>query len=594
MLAGIGCSANAHAWWKSEWTLRKKFTVDTGASGVSINDPIGTTPVLIRLHDGNFQFAGAKEDGSDIRFVAEDDKTPLVYHIERYDTLMAEAFVWVKVPDVKPGARTSFWLYYGNNGNNVASVNDAKGTYDPDAVLVYHFAEHGQPPVDFTAAGNNADKAGQSVDGSMIGGGLRLDGQHLVSIPASSSLAWNDGAVMTWSAWIKAAALQSNAVLFSRREGGNAFVIGVDNGIPYVEVGSQRSGAGAPIAVNVWKHLAVVADGPKITLYLDGEVYATLDARLPTLSSPSLIGGMVVPGSTGFNGEIDELEISKTARPAGFIKFAAASQSGEQGSKLLAFTQDEQPPTGWLSGSMGMMGTLLKSVTIDGWVVIGFLSIMAVVSWYVMISKFIYLNGVEKGTAQFIHEWSHVASDLTQLDHQNAGNVESLGGRADQKLQRVMRLAPLYRIYHIGSNEIRHRLVGSDNAYKGLSVRSIQAIRASLDGGMVRESQNLNAQMVFLTITIAGGPFLGLLGTVIGVMITFAEIAATGEVNINAIAPGIAAALIATVAGLVVAIPSLFGYNYLNSQIKDLMGTMHVFIDEFVTKMAEFYPPDTE
>ena len=71
----------------------------------------------------------------------------------------------------------------------------------------------------------------------------------------------------------------------------------------------------------------------------------------------------------------------------------------------------------------------------------------------------------------------------------------------------------------------------------------------------------MNSQMVLLTIAISGGPFLGLLGTVMGVMITFAAIAASGDVNISAIAPGVAAALLTTVAGLVVAIPALFGYN---------------------------------
>jgi biopolymer transport protein ExbB len=94
---------------------------------------------------------------------------------------------------------------------------------------------------------------------------------------------------------------------------------------------------------------------------------------------------------------------------------------------------------------------------------------------------------------------------------------------------------------------------------------------------------------VLLTICISGGPFLGLLGTVVGVMITFAAVAAAGEVNVNAIAPGIAAALLATVAGLAVAIPALFGYNYILSRVKDAKDDMHIFIDEFVTKMAEFY-----
>jgi biopolymer transport protein ExbB len=97
--------------------------------------------------------------------------------------------------------------------------------------------------------------------------------------------------------------------------------------------------------------------------------------------------------------------------------------------------------------------------------------------------------------------------------------------------------------------------------------------------------------MILLTIAISGGPFLGLLGTVMGVMITFATIAEAGNVNINAIAPGISAALVATVAGLVVAIPSLFGYNYLNSRIRNCSSDMHVFIDEFETRMAEDYSP---
>ena len=95
--------------------------------------------------------------------------------------------------------------------------------------------------------------------------------------------------------------------------------------------------------------------------------------------------------------------------------------------------------------------------------------------------------------------------------------------------------------------------------------------------------------MVFLTIAISGGPFLGLLGTVVGVMITFAAIAAAGDVNVNAIAPGIAAALLATVAGLSVAIPALFGYNWLASQIKNVSADMTVFADEFLTKAAELH-----
>jgi biopolymer transport protein ExbB len=120
-----------------------------------------------------------------------------------------------------------------------------------------------------------------------------------------------------------------------------------------------------------------------------------------------------------------------------------------------------------------------------------------------------------------------------------------------------------------------------------MSAASLSAIRATVEATMIREIQRLNSQMVVLTISIAGGPFLGLLGTVVGVMITFAAIAAAGDVNVNAIAPGIAAALVATVAGLAVAIPALFAYNYLTGRIQALTADMQVFVDELTTRIAE-------
>ena len=179
-------------------------------------------------------------------------------------------------------------------------------------------------------------------------------------------------------------------------------------------------------------------------------------------------------------------------------------------------------------------------------------------------------------------------ADLTALDNGDIENAKSLGGRVDKKGQKTLRNACIYHIYHTGVEEIRHR-TSTSSGQLVLSAQAIQAIRASLDGVMVRETQKLNKLMVFLTIAISGGPFLGLLGTVVGVMITFAAIAAAGDVNVNAIAPGIAAALLATVAGLAVAIPALFGYNYLITRIKEATSDMHVFVDEFVTKLAEFY-----
>jgi biopolymer transport protein ExbB len=590
----LGLSDTAFAWWNDECTLRKKITLDTTATGSVISDPIGTAAVLIRLHDGNFQFLSAKDDGGDLRFLAEDDKTPLAFHIEKFDSLLNEAFVWVKLPDLKPGTRTSFWLYYGNSGGKAVRADDPKATYDDSTVLVYHFAGHGQPPLDATKFGNNAQNAGITDDGSLIGSGLRLDGQGTITIPASPSLA--SGAVLTWSAWIKLSVLQPDATIFSRRDDANGFRIGVNNGIPFVEVtrasGTQRSPPGAAIAPNLWRHLAMVAEGPRITLFLDGEQYAVLNAPLPALNTVAAIGRASAdasPAGTGLNGGLDELELSKVARPAGFIKLAALNQAGDKAPKLLTLGEDEQK-AGFISGYFAV---ILRSVTPDGWVVIGILMVMALLSWIVMANRFGYLNGVAKGNARFLREWNEL--DLTALDLGDTENLRTLGGRIDLARQRATRLAPLYRLYQIGVVEIQRRLAASPEIEaRGLSTQSIEAIRASLDAGQVRETQKLTRLMVFLTISISGGPFLGLLGTVVGVMITFAAIAAAGDVNVNAIAPGIAAALVATVAGLGVAIPALFGYNYLISRIKDATSDMRVFVDEFVTKIAEFYSGATD
>jgi biopolymer transport protein ExbB len=580
----LALTGTAHAWWNDKWTVRKKITIDTTATGGAVSDPIGTTPVLIRLSD--FNFSAAKDDGSDIRIVADDDKTSLPYHLEKYDSLLGEAFVWVSVPNLKPGATTTLYLYYGNQGDMTVEKDDhAKPTYDDDTVLVYHFADKpGSPPADASAGGNTAQNAGLSDDGSLIGPGLRLDGKTMVGIGASGSLGWASASPMTWSAWIKPAVLAANTVIFSRRDGASDFLVGLDSGVPFVEINGTRSAAGAPVAANSWHHVAVVAESTKTTIYLDGAVYGSVSAALPTLNSASRIGADssdATAGNAPFVGEIDELEISRVARGPGFIKFAAVEQSAD-GAKTLSLGPDESPPAGFLSGALGLFGVILKSVTIDGWVVIGILGIMSVVSWYVMITKFFYVNSVQKCNHLFLREWQTLSSDLTALDH---SDTKAIGGGSGPRIQRMIHRSPLYRIYHIGSGEIGRRLANG----QGLSTRSIQAIRASLDGGYVRENHQLNDGLVFLTISIAGGPFMGLLGTVVGVMITFAAIAATGEVNISAIAPGLAAALVATVAGLLVAIPALLGYNYLVARLKTVTADLQIFIDEFVTKMAEFY-----
>lgn len=570
----------ARAWWDNNWTARKKITIDTSAAtGAEIAAPIGGATVLVRLHDGNFQFAAAKEDGSDIRFVAEDDKTVLPSQVEKYDGLMNEAFVWVKVPDVKPGGRTAVWLYSGNPDAQPSKT--AAAPYDSDTALVYHFAERGAPPVDATSNKNNATNAPAASEGALIGAGARLLGAEPLTLPALANPA---GGPLTWSAWVKQTIAAPDATLF--QWGG--LRIGLANGAPYVEAAGRRAAASEAIALNAWAQIAVVAADGKVRLFVNGKPAAEAAASLPALEgSPAL--GAATGGSGSFIGEVDELQIARAARPDGEIQLSAFAQGGGPAAeKLVQFGEDESRGGGHnpLTEHLSLLLNISRSLTVDGWIVITLCTVLAIIGWVVAIQKFFYLNELTKGNAEFLDGWSKVSADLTALDQKMAAATPETRRRLDK--------SPIYRIYHVGSEEIRARMVRKGEDFRGLSARSIQAIRASLDSSLVRNIQRLNSHLVFLTIGIAGGPYLGLLGTVIGVMITFAVIAQSGEVNVNSIAPGIAGALLATVAGLAVAIPALFIYSYLNARIKETVSTMQTFIDEFVTKMAESYPTSND
>ena len=584
VLIAFGSTALAGgSWWDKAWTSRKTITVDATAAGGNITELIGGATVLLRLYDANFTFASAKEDLGDLRFVSEDDKTVLPHHVEKLDALMGEALVWVKIPDLKPGAKNSFWMYFGSGDPKAVKSEDSRTCYDADTMLVFHFTESGAPAADATKNANVAENAGTRSEGA-VGGGLSFNGKNAVNILASPALVWSANAPLTISAWVKPAALQPDAVILSRSEGASSLVIGANAGVPYVEINGQRGAGKDALAPGQWAHFALVCDGAKTTLYTNGDIAAAVGAGLPALNSNITLGG-------GFTGDLDELQVHKVARPPGFIQLAAFSQSGDKVAKTLTFGELDQPKD-WLNWlKSGTFGVIIGNLTFDGWLVIIVLAIMAVMSWYVMVNKVRYLNGVTKGNELFLKQWREVVSDLGVLDDNDAEKTRTLGGRLAPETAKKLRQSSVYRIYHIGVGGVRHRIVEDRKrgVERGLSGRSIQSVRASLDGGLVRESQKLSKLIVLLTICISGGPFLGLLGTVVGVMITFAAVAAAGEVNVNAIAPGIAAALLATVAGLAVAIPSLFGYNYILSRVKDAKDDMHVFIDEFVTRMAEFY-----
>lgn len=589
--------AAAFAWWSDDWNFRKEIGFDSSPAGADITGTPVDVPVLLRLHLGNFGYFGdTKPDGGDLRVVAGDDKTPLQFHIERYDPANQMAFIWVRMPRLAGAANSEkIFLYYGNQ--KAAAAPPAAATYDASQSLVYHFGAGDAALVDSTANGNRAANSTAEINpASLIGGGAKFAGSAVITTPASASLRLLPAKGATFSAWVRIDQEQGDAHVLALEDQGKSWVLGIRGAQVYTRLtgagGEVEALAAEALTTGAWHHLAAAAGGGKLVLYVDGREAANAAVQ-PVEIAGALNIGNGAAGSNGLVGEIDEVQVANAARPAEWIAASAKSQGQE--SPLVVYGADAQRE----GEDVSYFKVTMQNVTVDGWVVIIILAIMFVIALLIMIGKAVYLAKVKRANAGFLKEFANLRGDPTALDREESAEeagdaaldespfMPHLGQHEDK-----FKFSTLYRLYHHGVQEMTGRIglkSAGARAVKTLTPQAIEAIRATMDATMVRMTQKLQSQMVLLTIAIAGGPFLGLLGTVVGVMITFAAIAASGDVNVNSIAPGIAAALAATVAGLGVAIPALFGYNWLNMQIKEVNADMRVFVDEFVTRVAEHY-----
>ena len=522
-------------------------------------------PILVRLHTANFPFLDAREDGADLRFVWADDKTPLKFHVESYDATNELAAVWVRVPEIDAKSASQFiWLYFGNTKAQPAA--DAAGTFDSATGLVLHFSERTGPPLDLSSFAHPVASAGavQRIADGFIAAGMHFGPEARLEIDDARGMQSGDAGVSV-SGWVRVAKSPERGVIVAWPGDGSGLSLGLDSGRLTAKLGGARVQAREVLSVGAWHAFALTA-GDKLTLYVDGSPQGRADAGPVSLAPPFVIGG------GGFEGDLDEMSVAAVARPTPWVEAVYAAQAGS--GNMVSIGEPEQRG----AGGRTYLAILLSAVTTDGWVVIGVLVAMLVLSVGVMVNKAWMLLVAEAANQRFLADFQGQPDSM--LDP--AARPPGTGNYGH---------APLCRLWQLALRELKDRLDRYERRGrpKVLSPQSLSAIKAALDAGLVRESGRLNAQMVLLTIAISGGPFLGLLGTVTGVMITFAAIAAAGDVNVNSIAPGIAAALVATVAGLAVAIPSLFGYNYLASRVRRMTSEMEVFADELVTRLAEAY-----
>jgi biopolymer transport protein ExbB len=540
----------ASAWWNSDWQQRTQVTLNTTQQGVQTTQALSGVVVPVRLHSGNFDFLGAKPDGSDLRVVAADDKTPLKFWVERFDGANELAVIWVQLPSVMPASDQNQVYVYAGNEQAAAEVS-SPALFDDQTTAAFMFAENNGPTADVTGQRRSAVAVNREANG-MIGAALRLEGQQPVALDMGDQPVAPSTGPYSVAMWIKPAT--AGTVL---RHGPLELAL---QGAQIVARLGDTTVAGGELPASAWAHVALTLGSGKATLYVNGAKAAEADVA----DAGQPFAGEVVLGSS-YSGLLDQLELASTVRSAEHVRLMHAAQSADP-KLVMAVTQTEDSAAA-SSEEPGHFGILIDNLTVDAWVVIVILALMFVVAAWVMYEKAVMVVRVDKDNTRFLEAFRNARDVMTV----QAADVPH---------------APLARLYAAGLRELQKRDVGQPGAAP-LSGASLDAVKAAVDADLIRESHTLNSKIVLLTIAISGGPFLGLLGTVVGVMITFAAIAAAGDVNVNAIAPGIAAALLATVAGLAVAIPALFGYNYLAARIKNISSDMAIFVDEFVTRVAE-------
>ena len=241
----------------------------------------------------------------------------------------------------------------------------------------------------------------------------------------------------------------------------------------------------------------------------------------------------------------------------------------------------------------------IKNATTEGQITVIVLLLLSLFSWTIILGKFRQLLIARAATKKFLDTY---ASTRDPLDIQRT-NQEFDG-------------APAYQLYIRGADELAYQLKNNPVSVAGrvrpvvelppgvenehtdilaranltkISTASFDAVRVTLEEAAGAEAMGLEKGMIVLSTAVAGGPFIGLLGTVWGVMSTFASIAENNSASLTTMAPGVAAALVATVTGLLVAIPAMFAYNFMVTTIRGITQELDGFATRYATQIEHVY-----
>jgi biopolymer transport protein TolQ len=223
-----------------------------------------------------------------------------------------------------------------------------------------------------------------------------------------------------------------------------------------------------------------------------------------------------------------------------------------------------------------------EHATVAGKIVLLTLAIASIFSWSVMITKMRVIRFARKQTARFLEAFRQDRQPLRLFER----NARYPG-------------APLFNVYRAGCQEMSFHLLGStevDETFRArlgeaekITPAQMNAVNAAMERAVGETALELESQMIMLATAVSGAPFLGLLGTVWGVMDAFTDVAVAGSPSLTAMAPGVSGALITTVTALCVAIPAMFGYNFLVTSIRGMIVQMDNFAAELASEFGHKY-----
>jgi biopolymer transport protein ExbB/TolQ len=230
----------------------------------------------------------------------------------------------------------------------------------------------------------------------------------------------------------------------------------------------------------------------------------------------------------------------------------------------------------------GGLSFALEHATVAGKLVLAVLLIGSVFSWSVMITKMRVVRFARKQTSRFRSAFRKDRQPLRLFEN----HVRFPG-------------APLFNVYRAGCEEMAFHLTGSaevDETFRArlevaekIAPAQMGAVNAAMERAVGETALGLESQMILLATAVSGAPFLGLLGTVWGVMDAFTDVAVAGSANLTTLAPGVSGALVTTVMSLCVAIPAMFGYNFLVTSIRSLIVEMDNFAAELASEFEHKY-----